>query len=125
MTLVLTEDHGPVRHLILNRPEWPALYCRDLLDRYYDRAQSVIESAPLVPPAGENLPGRTRSFLDAAGKAGYEATLVPIAVHTGPARANPISGLAQEPCTYTADCLLGCRAHAKNNLAVTSPSLEP
>lgn len=104
---------------VLARPEWPSPLSRDLLDRYYDRVQRVIESAPLVPPDGERVPGRTTAFLAAAARAGYQGHLVPIAVHTGPTRRNPVSGVTQEPCTYTADCLLGCRAHAKNNLAVT------
>ena len=104
---------------IFRRPEWPAPLSRDLLDPYYDRVHEVIESAPLVPPAGEVMPGRTIAFQDAAVRAGYDAQLVPIAVHTGPNRTNPVSGLNQEPCTYSSDCLLGCRAQAKNNLAVT------
>ena len=79
----------------------------------------VVESAPLVPPAGEGMPSRTIAFQDAAGRSGFEPALVPIAVHTGPARANPVSGVPQEPCSFNADCLLGCRAHAKNNLDVT------
>ncbi|MFN2592500.1 MAG: GMC family oxidoreductase, partial [Candidatus Dormibacteria bacterium] len=104
---------------ILRRPEWPRPLSRELLDPYYDRVQSVIESAPLAAPAGERIPGRTRTFLDAATKAGFDGHLVPIAVYTGPTRSHPVSGVTQEPCTYTADCLLGCRVHAKNNLAVT------
>ena len=104
---------------IFKRPEWPRPLARDLLDRYYDRVQEVIQSAPLVPPAGENMPDRTRAFQDAAAKAGYDAHLVPIAVYTGPTRSHPISGVAQEPCSFNAECLLGCRAQAKNNLAVT------
>lgn len=104
---------------IFQRPEWPRPLTRDLLNPYYDRVQSVIESAPLVPPAGEVMPGRTRTFMDAAAKAGYDPHLVPIAVHTGPTRQNPVSGVTQLPCTFTSDCLLGCRAHAKNNLDVT------
>ncbi len=104
---------------IFSRPEWPEPITREVLDPYYDRVQAVIDAAPLVPPAGEVMPGRTLAFQDAAAKAGYEAHLVPIAVHTGPTRSNPISGVTQEPCSFNADCLLGCRAHAKNNLDVT------
>jgi cholesterol oxidase len=104
---------------IFRRPGWPELLSRALLDRYYDRVHSVVESAPLVPPDGEKMPARTVAFQDAAARAGFDAHLVPIAVHTGPARTNPVSGVAQQPCTYNSDCLLGCRAHAKNNLDVT------
>lgn len=104
---------------IFERPEWPAALTRSLLDPYYDRVHSVVESAPLVPPAGESMPSRTIAFHDAAVRSGFEPALVPIAVHTGAARANPVSGVSQEPCSFNADCLLGCRAHAKNNLDVT------
>jgi cholesterol oxidase len=104
---------------IFSRPEWPRMVTRELLDPYYDRVQAVIEAAPLVPPAGEVMPDRTLAFQAAALTAGYEAHLVPIAVHTGATRSNPISGLSQEPCTFNAECLLGCRAHAKNNLDLT------
>jgi cholesterol oxidase len=104
---------------IFRRPEWPARLSRALLEGYYDRAQEVIESAPLVPPLGSVMPQRTTAFLAAAGDAGYQAELVPIAVHTGPTRAHPLSGLPQLPCDFTADCLLGCRANAKNSLDQT------
>jgi cholesterol oxidase len=104
---------------IFRRPEWPAPFSRDLLDPYYDRVHEVIESAPLVPPAGEHMPGRTVAFQQAAARAGYASHLVPIAVHTGPTRVHPVSGLNQEPCSFNSECLLGCRAQAKNNLAVT------
>ncbi len=104
---------------IFDRPEWPAAYGRPMLDTYYDRVGEVIEAHPLVPPAGQRLPSRTKAFLDAAERAGYEAELVPIAVHTGATRNHPVSGLVQEPCAYTADCLLGCRPRSKNSLDVT------
>jgi cholesterol oxidase len=104
---------------IFSRPEWPASLTRRQLDPYYDRIQAVIEASPLRPPQGEVIPERTRAFQAAASKAGYDAHLVPIAVHTGPTRTNPVSGAVQQPCTFNADCLLGCRAHAKNNLDLT------
>jgi cholesterol oxidase len=101
------------------RPYWPATVNRATLEPYYDKVEGIIESAPLEPPAGLRLPARTVAFLDAASQAGYEGRLVPIAVHTGPTREHPISGLVQEPCDYTADCLLGCRPRAKNSLDLT------
>ena len=104
---------------VFQRPGWPEAFGTGCMDYYYDRVNDVVESRPLVPPAGETLPERTVAFLDAARGAGYDADLVPIAVHTGAARAHPISGITQQPCTYTADCLLGCRAHAKNSLDMT------
>ena len=58
-------------------------------------------------------------FPPLAEGAGYAAALVPIAVHTGPTRQHPLSGLTQEPCDYAANCLLGCRTRAKNSLDMT------
>jgi cholesterol oxidase len=104
---------------IFERPEWPASVTRPVLDRYYERAEAVMTPAPLIPPPGERLPPRTHAFLQAAQSAGFQADLVPIAVHTGPARAHHESGLVQQPCAYTADCLLGCRTRSKNSLDVT------
>ena len=104
---------------IFDRPEWPEPLSRAVLDRYYDRVGEVMEARPLQPPAGKRMPARTEAFLDAARRAGYEAELLPIAVHTGPTRDHPISGLVQEPCAFTADCLLGCRPRSKNSLDVT------
>ena len=104
---------------VFARYPWPQPLSRDLLDRYYERVESVIESAPLQPPEGKTMPARTEAFLRGTERAGYPATLVPIAVHTGPTRPHPISGLVQQPCDYTSDCLLGCRPAAKNSLDLT------
>ncbi|MDQ3681241.1 MAG: GMC oxidoreductase [Actinomycetota bacterium] len=104
---------------VFDRPEWPAAVTSEVLGPYYERVGAMIEARPLEAPAGERVPARTRAFLVAAERAGYDAHLVPIAVHTGPTRAHPVSGLTQEPCAYTADCLLGCRPRSKNSLDVT------
>lgn len=104
---------------IFDRPEWPAALTRGTLDRYYERAEEVMRPAPLVPPAGYPMPPRTEAFLRAAEAAGYEPFLVPIAVHTGESRPNPVSGIVQDACRYTADCLLGCRSRSKNGVDVT------
>lgn len=105
--------------VIFERPEWPAAITRRGLDPYYERAEAVMTPAPLEPPAGERLPPRTEAFLAAARSAGYDPSLVPIAIHTGDTRRHPISGLVQAPCTYTADCMLGCRPRSKNSLDMT------
>lgn len=104
---------------IFERPGWPAAIKRPLMDGYYDRVEAVTRPAPLVAPAGEHQPARTTAFLESARRAGYDPMLVPIAVHTGEAVANHVSGLLQQPCTMTADCLLGCKPRAKNSLDVT------
>ncbi len=104
---------------VFERYGWPKPLSRQLLDRYYDAVETVIESRPLQPPEGKGIPSRTEAFLLAADRAGYQAHLVPVAVHTGATRQHPLSGLVQQPCDYTADCLLGCRPRAKNSLDVT------
>jgi len=103
---------------IFDGPRWPERFSRALLDPYYDRVQEKMESKPLVPPAGRELPERTRVFVDAAERAGKDASLVDIAVYTGAERANA-SGVRQDPCTYCGNCLLGCHVHAKNTLDIT------
>ncbi|MDQ3979643.1 MAG: GMC family oxidoreductase [Actinomycetota bacterium] len=105
--------------VIFQRPEWPEAISRTTLDRYYERAEAVMTPAPLVPPPGESVPTRTDAFFRAARGAGFDPHLVPIAIHTGATRPHPVSGLNQEPCAFTADCLLGCRPRSKNSLDVT------
>lgn len=104
---------------VFRPPHWPAALTRTGLDPYYERAESVLTPAPLVPPAGERLPERTAEFLRAARHAGYDPALVPIAVYTGPTRDHPLSGKVQQPCAYDAGCLLGCRTQSTNSLEVT------
>ncbi|MFP5317900.1 MAG: GMC oxidoreductase [Acidimicrobiia bacterium] len=104
---------------IFERPGWPAVVKRPLLDRYYERVEAVTTPAPLVPPAGDRLPARTEAFLRGAAGAGYSPELLPIAVHTGDPRAHPLSGLSQLPCNYSSSCMLGCRGRSKNSLEVT------
>ncbi len=86
------------------------------MDPYYAVAEDMLDSAPLTPPEGRDLPGRTKAFRAAASAAGRKAELVPIAVYTGKDRANPHGGIAQSTCDYSGDCMLGCVLHAKNTL---------
>ena len=105
---------------IFERPGWPAVITRPLLDTYYDRVGEVVECAAVDHGAtARPLPDRTSVFLEGARGAGYDPHLVPLAIHTGPTRRHPVSGMVQEPCTYTSDCLLGCRPRSKNSLDVT------
>src|SRR5581483_6224947 len=101
---------------ILGRSGWPHEVTRQVLDPYYSIAEGMLDSAPLRPPAGRELPLRTRAFMAAAEAAGKRAELVPIGVYTGPERKNPHSGLPQEPCDYSGNCMLGCIEQAKNTL---------
>jgi cholesterol oxidase len=103
---------------IFEKPEWPKFITRKVMDPYYDVVEDMLDARKLVPPAGFKLPPRTEAFLTAARKAGKSPELVPIAVHTGQKGPNAHSGIAQEPCDYTGDCMLGCRIHAKNSLTL-------
>ena len=97
-------------------PVWPAEVTRATLDPYYALAEDMLESVPLTPPQGRELPDRTKAFLAAASALGRKAELVPIGVYTGEDRGNPHSGLAQSACDYSGNCMLGCAQHAKNTL---------
>lgn len=104
---------------IFSAPRWPARLTRAVLDPYYDRAEKILESRPLTPPAGLPLPPRTRVFMDAAQRAGKSARQVEIGVYTGPERTHPLGGNVQSACVYCGNCLLGCHVHAKNTLDFT------
>jgi len=101
---------------IFSPPVWPGQVTRAALDPYYRLAEVMLESAPLAPPGGRELPDRTKAFLAAASSIGRRPELVPIGVYTGPDRANPYGGAPQSACDYSGDCMLGCVLHAKNTL---------
>jgi cholesterol oxidase len=95
---------------------WSKPLGRTTLDPYYDLALEMLESKPLVPPPGRQLPPRTEAFLKAAKASGLgEPQMLDIAVYAGPMRTNA-AGVAQEPCNYCGNCMLGCQVHAKNTL---------
>jgi cholesterol oxidase len=96
---------------------WPKPYSRALLDPYYDAVQEKLDSRPFTPPTGRQLPPRTTAFLEAARRCGHEGQLVPIAVYSGAERKNR-AGVAQSPCNYCGDCMLGCNVQAKNTLDI-------
>lgn len=101
---------------IFERPEWPAAIRRAVLDPYYELAEDMMGSQTLVPPPGFRMPPKTGAFQAAARAAGRTPELVPIAVHTGPRRLHPHSGVEQAPCSFSGDCLIGCQIQAKNTL---------
>ncbi len=108
--------HLRTPHEIFEGPRWPGAVTGRILSPYYALAESMLESSPLTPPEGRELPERTRAFLAAAKKTGREGFLVPIGVHTGPERNNPVGGTPQNPCDYSGNCLIGCTQQAKNTL---------
>src|SRR5215831_3332970 len=101
---------------VLSQPAWPAEVNRSVLDPYYALAEDMLDSVPLAPPQGRELPDRTKAFLAAASALGRKAELVPIGVYTGADRTNPHGGVAQSACDYSGNCMLGCDLHAKNTL---------
>lgn len=101
---------------IFSRKPWPAAISREALDPYYALAEGMLDSQPLSPPAGRELPKRTKAFLDAATAMGRKPELVPIGVYTGADRINPHGGAPQSACDYSGNCMLGCVLHAKNTL---------
>ena len=108
--------HLRVPKEIFSQAAWPGKVTRLTLDPYYALAEDMLDSAPLTPPEGRELPDRTKAFQAAATAAGRNTQLVPIGVYTGKDRANPHSGIAQSACDYSGNCMLGCDLHAKNTL---------
>jgi cholesterol oxidase len=101
---------------VVGKKGWPSQVTRSTLDPYYTLAEGMLDSATLAPPAGRELPLRTKAFMDAVAGAQRTAELVPIGVYTGEERVNPHSGLPQAPCDYSGNCMIGCVLHAKNTL---------
>jgi len=107
----------PADASIFTDRRWPAAITRATLDPYYEAALDMLESKALRPPPGRTaLPERTVACLEAGRAAGYPTEPVTIAVHAEAARANPVTGLTQNPCTYCGNCLFGCDIGAKNTL---------
>jgi cholesterol oxidase len=96
--------------------QWPNPLSRRVLEPYYALALEQLGSRPLTPPEGRKLPARTEAFLRAARASQQgDVQLVDIAVNTALKGPNAV-GIAQEPCNYCGNCLLGCQVHAKNTL---------
>jgi cholesterol oxidase len=115
-SLVYFNVHKRAKKEIFEQPQWPRGVRRETLDPFYDRAKAMLEAQPLSPPAGLPLPTRTRTMIAAGRETGGLPELVDICVYTGPERVNPYSGIAQSPCVYCGNCMLGCHVHAKNTL---------
>jgi cholesterol oxidase len=104
---------------IFEDERWPPEVNLDVLEPYYERAREMLDAKPLTPPQGRHFPPRTIAFQDACRGIEREAELVPIAVHTGPPRANLHGGVQQLACDYSGNCAFGCAANAKNSMAAT------
>ncbi|MGH2841779.1 MAG: GMC family oxidoreductase [Solirubrobacteraceae bacterium] len=97
-------------------PAWPAAIDYDELRRYYDRTEEALE--PRETPPEPALP-KIRAFDAMAAHAWAPASRLPIAVHFGPDRRHPFSGVPQQGCTNLGRCDIGCPRMAKNTVDIT------
>ena len=95
---------------------WPAAITRDALDPWYDRTEEALEprTTPDDPPLD-----KVRAFAAMGARAGAQGFRLPLAVHFGPDRANPFSGVAQQGCQNLGRCDIGCPVGAKNTVDIT------
>jgi cholesterol oxidase len=98
---------------VFENPRWPRSITYDELRPYYQRVEDKLSVTPIRPtPDNPLLPPKTMAFFQAVYSAGSSASLLPLAVNFGQ---RPDSG-NEEICDHRADCLIGCRANAKNSL---------
>src|SRR5436190_12189325 len=95
---------------------WPASITRAALDPWYDKTEDALQprSTPDDPPLN-----KVRAFAATGARAGKEAVRLPLAVHFGPDRMHPFSGVAQQGCQNLGRCDIGCPVHAKNTVDIT------
>ena len=95
---------------------WPDAIDRTELDPWYDRTEEALTPRQTPPqPALDKV----RAFAAMAGHAGRGAELLPLAVHFGPDRDNPFSGVRQQGCDNLGRCITGCPIGAKNTVDIT------
>ena len=95
---------------------WPAAITRATLDPWYDKTQEALD--PQTTPDEPAL-DKVRAFAAAGARTGQHAAPLPLAVHFGPDRANPFSGVPQQGCQNLGRCNTGCPVHAKNTVDIT------
>jgi cholesterol oxidase len=101
---------------LFDQSDWPAAIARATLDPYYDRTEEALEPRPT--PADPDLP-KLRAFAAMGRGVGREAGRLPLAVHFGPSRRHPFSGVFQRGCENLGRCDLGCPILAKNTVDIT------
>lgn len=103
---------------VFEESAWPAAITRTELDPYYTRTEDALDPQLTPPTNGEPL-RKVRAFDAMAAHAGRTAERLPIAVHFGPDRAHPFSGVAQKGCENLGRCDIGCPVLAKNTVDIT------
>ena len=103
------------------RAGWPKGLNRAALDKYYQRAASVLKPNPIPcldpahnPPCDQQ-PRKRLALEKRAAALGMKAELLNIVVNFEDTTDNGF-GVAQPACTRCGDCVTGCRVGAKNTL---------
>jgi cholesterol oxidase len=101
---------------VFDDPAWPEPIDRATLDPYYDRTEEALDPRPT--PDEPSVP-KIGAFASAAAAAGQDASRLPLAVHFGPDRRHPLSGVFQHGCDNLGRCDIGCPRGARNTVDVT------
>ena len=112
--------------------DWPGAIRRPGLDRWYERAERMLEGRPypMLETWGYRTTPKSRGLAEAAAKmradprGGPAVTLEwpNLAVQFGAERGGEVvnqQGVRQSTCTMCGECNIGCNAGAKNSLEVT------
>ena len=103
---------------VFEESAWPAAITLTELEPYYKRTEDALDPQETPPTNGEPL-RKIRAFDAMAEHAGRTAERLPIAVHFGPDRTHPFSGVAQQGCQNLGRCDIGCPVLAKNTVDIT------
>jgi cholesterol oxidase len=95
---------------------WPEAITASELRPWYDKTEEAL--LPETTPADPAL-RKVAAFAEAGRRAGRDAEPLPIAVHFGPDREHPFSGVPQQGCRNLARCDLGCPVNARNTVDIT------
>ena len=102
---------------IFDDPAWPAAIDAQELDAYYTRSEAALDPQT-TPRTPAPLP-KVAAFEAMARGAGHESHPLPIAVHFGPDRRHPFSGVFQQGCDNLGRCDVGCPRMSKNTIDIT------
>lgn len=102
---------------IFEDPAWPAAIDGRELDRFYDLTEAALDPQT-TPRTPAPLP-KVAAFEAMARAAGRTAEALPLAVHFGPDRHHPFSGVFQQRCDNLGRCDVGCPRMSKNTIDIT------
>lgn len=101
---------------LFDQAAWPETLTLAGMQPYYRLAADMLGANTIAPPEGREMPKRTLAFEVAAEAAGHKAEHVPLCVEFKGRQKVAPDDVAQSPCEYCGNCLLGCHVHAKNTL---------